>query len=206
MSKYPVVGSREELDVVLSDLRKVINPSARLPDSPFLGDKGTDSFCEWESFNGGSFGPFLEALALQFHDEFVSGVRLEPDDYLDDEDMRGNFAAFHIPTSLVADEYWHALTYEPDDNPAEAIYNNADVLGAAGSSGSWAIWGERVVGVAIVRTVGADVSWRGDSDWFLPPTDALHAFIEPNFNLRPLSAEFRRTFLRNVRPVGNYQA
>jgi hypothetical protein len=204
MSTYPVVSSREELEIVFSDLRRVMNLSARLPDSPFLSDEGTDSFCQDVSFNAGSFGPFLEALTLQFHDEFVSGARLDPRYFLDDEDLRGNFSAFHIPTSKVADQYWQALKYEPNDNGAYSIYSNWNVLCAAGSSGSWAIWGERMIGIAIVRTAGEDVSWRGDSDWFLPATEAIRAFIEPEFNVQPLSTDFRQSFLKNVRPVGTH--
>ena len=204
MSTHPVVSGRDELEVVFSDLRRVMNLDVRLPDSPFLIDGGTDSFCQFESFRAGTFGPFLEALANQFHDDFVSGAMLDPHFYLDNEDIRGNFEAFRIPTSQVAEQFWRSLTYEPNDNPADAMYC-ADVLCVAGSSGSWAIWGERIVGVAIVRTVGVDVSWRKDSDWFLSPTDAIRAFIEPNFELQPLSTEFRQTFLRNVRPLGSYE-
>jgi hypothetical protein len=125
--------------------------------------------------------------------------------YVDYEDRNGTFAAFHIPASRVVEQYWGALTYEPDGSIAGAMVDSADVLCMAGSSGAWAAWGERLVGVGIVRTLGSDVSWRNDSDWFLPPTDAIHAFIEPNFNLQPLSTEFRQTFLRNVRPFDEYE-
>jgi hypothetical protein len=182
-----------------------MNLSVRLPDSPFLSDGGTDSICEFGRFRGGSFGRFLEALAIQFHDEFVSGALLEPHFYLDNEDIRGTYTAFHIPAAQVAEQYWRSLTFEPNDNAADAMMYSANVLCVAGSSGSWAIWGERIIGVGIVRTIGSDVSWRDDSDWFLSPSDAIHAFIEPNFDLQPLSMEFCQTFLRNVRPVGSYE-
>lgn len=198
---YPLVSTRDELEVVFSDLRKVLDLSARLPDFPFIHDDGTDSFCQDVSLGGGSFGPFLEALSLQFNDEFVSGARLEPRYFLDDEDLRGNFSAFHIPSSKVAEQYRSALIYEPNDNTAYAIHSYWDVLCVAGSSGSWAIWGERMNGIAIVRSAGVDVSWRGDSDWFLPPMEAIRAFIEPEFNREPLPDEFRQKFLRNVRPT-----
>jgi hypothetical protein len=201
VSKYPVVSSREERDIVFADLRRVLDLSTRMPNFPFLIEEGTDSFCQDVTFNAGSFGPFLERLSLQFNDEFVSGARLDPRHFLDNEDIRGNYSAFHIPSSDVADKYWDALTYEPNDSIANAINSNWNVLCATGSSGSWAIWGERRIGIAIVRTAGSDVSWRVDSDWFLPPIEAIHAFIEPEFNRQPLSAEFRQTFLENVRPT-----
>jgi hypothetical protein len=200
LSIYPVVSSREELEVVLLQLKRVVNLAARLPDSPFLSDEGTDSFCQFESFRAGSFGPLLEALANQFHDEFISGALLDPHYYLDNEDIRGNFAAFHIPAERVSEQYWRALTYEPNDNPADSMYGYSNVLCVAGSSGSWAIWGERTIGVGIVRTVGTDVSWRGDSDWFVSVTEAIDAFIEPNFDLQPISSTFREKLLSNVRP------
>jgi hypothetical protein len=204
VSNYPVVSSREEYELVFSDLRRVVNLSARLPDTPFWSDEGTDSFCELEHFRSGLFGPHLEALAVQYHDEFVSGANLD-EFFVDREDRYGTFSAFRIPSSQVAEQYYRALTYEPDDNLAGAMYFSAEILCVAGSSGSWAIWGERPIGVAIVRTVGSDVSWRDYSEWFLSPEDAIEAFIEPNFNRQPLPAEWRRTFLRNVRPFGGYE-
>jgi hypothetical protein len=205
VSSSPVVSSREEYELVFSDLRRVVNLSARLPDSPFLSDEGTDSFCEFEHFRSGLFGPHLEALALQFHDEYVSGATLQSEFYVDFEDRNGTFAALHIPTSQVAGQYWQALRYEPDDKIADAMYFSAHVLSVAGSSGSWAIWGEQDTGVAIVRTVGSDVSWRDNSEWFLSPEEAIEAFIEPSFNRHPLPAEWRKTFLRNARPFGGYE-
>jgi hypothetical protein len=205
LSDYPVVSSREEYELVLSELRRVMNLSARMPDTPFLSEEGTDSFCQFTRFRGGSFGPFLGALATQYHDESVSGAALEPEFYTDREDRNGTFAAFHISASQIAEQYWRALTYERNDNPADCMYFQSDVLCVAGSSGSWAIWGERSIGVAIVRTAGSDLSWIHDSDWFVPPTDAIRAFIEPEFNLQPLSEQFRQTFLRNVRPFGGYE-
>jgi hypothetical protein len=94
------------------------------------------------------------------------------------------------------------LIYEPDNIGAAAMYSSAEILCVVGSSGSWAIWGERPINIAIVRTVGSDVSWRNDSKWFLEPEDAIHALIEPEFNRQPLSAEWRQTFLRNALPLG----
>jgi hypothetical protein len=180
-----------------------MNLSARLPDTPFLRDTGTDSMCDFGRFRGGWFGPFLQALAIQFHDDFVSGATIEPVAYINSEVRNGTFAAFRIPTSNIAVEYWQALKYPPNGNMADAMLDSADVLCVAGSSGSWAIWGERMVGIAIVRTVGFDVTWRGDSDWFLEPTDAIHALAEPNFERLP--SEFGQKFLRNARPFGGYE-
>lgn len=204
MSNYPVVSSREEYELVFSDLRRVVNLSARLPDTPFRINEGTDSYCEFLRFRGGSFGPFLEALATQFHDEFVLGANLD-EFFIDRENRNGTFAAFHIPTPQIAEQYYQALTYEPDDNMAGAMYFSAEILCVGGSSGTWAIWGERVNGVAIVRTVGSDVSWRAYSEWFVEPEDAIRDFVEPEFSRQPLPAEWRRTFLRNARPFGGYE-
>jgi hypothetical protein len=201
MSKFPVVSSFEDYEAVLSDLREVMNLSTRLPDFSFFLDEGTDSFCEFEYFRASSFGPFLKALAAQFRDAFVLGASIEPPSYVGYEDYNGTFAAFNVPASQVAERYGQALEYEQDGNIADAMMYAADVLCVTGSSRSWAIWGERPIGVAIIRTTGSDVSWRKDSDWFLSPTDAIHAFIEPNFNRKPLSVNFRRTFLQNVRAI-----
>jgi hypothetical protein len=204
VSNYPVVSSREEYDLVFSDLRRVAKLSTRLPDSPFLSDNGTDSFCEFLRFRGGDFGPFLEALALQFGDEYVSGANLE-EYFVDREDRHGTFSAFHIPVSQVREQYLHALTCEYDDKEANAMYTTANMLCVAGSSGSWAIWGERPNNIAIVRTIGSDVSWRNYSEWFASPEDAIYEFIEPEWNRQPLPAEWRQTFLRNARPFGGYE-
>ncbi len=201
MPKYPVVSSREELEIVLTDLRKVMNLSVRLPDFPFLSEVGTDSFCQDHQIT--AFEPILEALALQYQDSFVSGARIDPHYQLDDADMRGTFSAFHIPPSQIANQYQSVMTYEWDDNPAEAMANYWNVLCMAGSSGSWAIWAERMMGIVIVRTIGSDVSWRNDSDWFLPAREAVSVFIGQEFYRTGVPEDLRQNFLRNVRPIGD---
>lgn len=196
-----VVGSGAERDRVFIDLQRTMNLAARLPNFPFISNEGVDSFCQDVSFVSGTFGTILEALALQYHDDFVSGARLEPRYFLDEGDLLGNYSAFHIQSPQVAQQYWRALTYQPNNNIAYAIYSNWDVVCVAGSSGCWAIWGERRLGIAIVRTIGSDMSWRRGSDEFLPPTEAIRVFIEPEFNRLPMPDDFRQRFLSGVRPA-----
>jgi hypothetical protein len=198
MSSHSFLKSREDLDAVYSELRAVMDLSVRLPLSPFRR-MGTDSLCEFERFRGGDFGPLLAKLAVQYQDEYVSGASVDPDADAYYRQYYGTYAAFRIPAAEVARGYWEALAYQPNDDPTGALLFAADVLCIAGSSGSWAIWGERPIGVAVIHTDLPDLSWRQGSTLFVSPAIALHDFVEPNFNRQPLSEEFRQTFIRNFR-------
>jgi hypothetical protein len=55
----------------------------------------------------------------------------------------------------------------------------------------------------IVRTIGSDVSWRNDSDWFLPAREAVSVFIGQEFYRTGVPEDLRQNFLRNVRPIGD---
>jgi hypothetical protein len=194
MSHRPIIEDRAGLEAVYADLRPIMDLSARLPASPFRRT-GTDSLCEFERFRGGTFGPLLAALADQYNDEYVSGVSVDPDpEYY--HEFYETFGAFRISASGVASAYWDALSYQPSDDATGALLFAADVLCVAGSSGSWAIWGERQIGVAVVRTDRSDLSWRQGSNLFVSPVAALRDFVEPNFNREPLPEDFREAFLR----------
>lgn len=194
MFRAPVITNPAGLEAVIADLRRVVELSARLPAAPFKRS-GTDFVCEFERFRGGDFGPVLAALAGQYDDEYVSGVSVAPDsDYY--EEFYETYGAFRIPSADIASAYWDALSFRPNDDATGALMFSADVLCLAGSSGDWGVWGEREIGVAVVRTSGSDLSWRQESDLFVSPEAALRDFVEPNFNREPLPAEFREAFLR----------
>ncbi len=126
----------------------------------------------------------------------MSGASFDPDPGYYQE-FYETYGAFRIPTPDLPSAYWDALSFRPNDDATGALLFAADVLSVAGSSGDWGVWGERQIGVAIVRTSGSDLSWRRGSDFFVPPEDALRDFVEPNFNRNPLPDEFRQAFLRD---------
>jgi len=193
LSRAPVITNPIDLEAVLADLRQVVDLSVRLPASPFQRS-GTDSLCEFERFRGGNFGPILAALAGQYDDEYVSGVSVDPDpDYY--QEFYETYGAFRISAADIASAYWDALSFRQNDDATGALMFSADVLCVAGSSGGWGVWGERQIGVAVLRTSGSDLSWRQESNLFVPPDAALRDFVEPNFNREPLPAEFREAFL-----------
>lgn len=199
MSYRPTINNREELEVVYSDLKRTLDFAGRLPASPFR-KTGTYSICQFERFRAGTFGPLLAALADRYSDDYVSGLSVDPDpEYY--EEFYDAFGAFRVSAPDVASVYWDALSYEPNDDVSGAMMFAADVLCVAGSSGSWGVWGERRIGVAVVRTDLADLSWREGSDLFVSPAAALSDFVEPNYNRDPLPEDFRQAFLRGFQSV-----
>lgn len=195
MSGTPFIVAPRDLRDVYEHVDRVVDRTAGLPNSPFR-ENGRDSLCEFEQFRAGTFGPTLAALVSQFGDECVSGLSTDPDaDYFDQ--FYRTSGAFNIPAAKIAEDYWTVLSHQPDDDVTGALFFAADVLCVVGSSGAWAIWGERALGVAIVRSKGSDMSWREGSSYFASAEEALWSFVEPNFNRGPMPANFAEDFLRN---------
>lgn len=197
MTSFPLVSSHEQLVLVKTDLARSLNTSMRLPDSPFKNPMRSYSFCEFEVFRGGDFGKALHALAESHGDEFVSGASIDPniESYYLPEYR--SFASFRHSVSTVSQTYFEALVYEPGGSNAGELYSTVRVLAVGGSSGSWSVWGEHELGVAIVATDDPDTDWRPEGMVFLSAEEALYSFVEPNFNRQPMSDKFRRTFLQN---------
>lgn len=186
---------------VLRDVTQVLDPDRRLPDWPFKAPVGNADVCQFSLAIEGPFGPVLQHLVDAHGDTSVSLVVFEPTPTYYRAGY-GSYPAFTISGQTIAESYWSAVAYEPDDDPTGAVIFTADVVGIAGSSGAWAVWGERSWDIAIVLSQHVGGAWLEAPDLnFVPVEEALCNYTEPDFKT-PLSDEVRSTFLHNVRTRG----
>lgn len=196
--RYP--SDRRSFERILGDVERVLDFDRRLPDWPFRVATGKADICEFPWAIAGPFGPVLQALVDTHADESISLAVLEPSpDYY--HENYGSYPAFTTPGKTVADTYWDLVAYEPRDDPTGAVTYTADVVAVVGSSGAWAVWAERSWDLAIVVSQHANGPWTSCGVNFVPATEALATFTEPDFKM-PLPDDKRAAFLHNVRARG----
>jgi hypothetical protein len=187
---------------LLAELRGELDPTARLPEWPFLANSGFVTIYEYDRLLGGSFGTVLHALA-QFHDDrTVTVVGLDPPTaYYSDE--YGYLPAFQITRDSIVDAYAEALRYEPGGDATGAMAFTVNVVGIVGSSGAWSAWGQRDWEIGLVLTDEAQGPWlEGQVAWFGRDVD-LDSIRSPAGWGASLSEEERFTFWRNIRERGS---
>lgn len=179
MLDSPLIENADEATAVIAALRTQVDAERRFPDSPFLSS-GFDSWCEFERFLDRGFAPFLESLAVQYGDDYVLGASLEPPPHYYQEYYESS-AVFRIPRHQVLSRYGEAISIAPNGDPPGALEPTSRVFCVGGSSGSWTIWGERWLSLAVVHTAASDMSWRKESDWFVSTDEAVSWFVGPNW-------------------------
>ena len=201
MSPTAVV-SRGQLEAIFADLETVIDLAARYPMSPFRSDGGYFWFCEYEEFCGGRFGPLLKGLADRYGDRTIVGSVIEPPPEILFNVASDEVAAFRLSASTIDSTYADTMTYVPSEGSSFDILMASHVLAVAGSSGQWAVWGERLGwGIAVLWTADADSSWLGTSQSFVTAVQAFGWYAEPNFlpeEMPSLRGAFMRSFGRRA--------
>lgn len=170
------------------DLRK------KLPQSPFKCD-GYNSLCEYEHVCGGLFGPALDALCKLYGDEYIVAATIDPEKEWFQQYYNSS-GAFVINADRVATDYPIVIDYKPNGDITGRIQFISMIFAIAGSSGKWSIWGERMLGTAIIRTAGDDQSWRPSEIWFPNVDEALESFVEFYFDKQPIPDELQDAFHR----------
>ena len=195
---YPV--DPDSFAQVLGNLSRVLDPDCRLPNWPFKAPVGNADVCQYSLAIAGTFGPVLQELVDAHGDHSVSLVVFQPTPTYYRAGY-GSYPAFTIPGQTIAEAYWGTVAYEPRDDPTGSVTYTANVVGIAGSSGAWAVWGERSWDLAIVLSQHSGGRWLSAGVDFLPVEEALANLTEPDFKI-PLSDHTRSTFLQNVRTRG----
>ncbi len=161
---------------------------------------GHARFCQFSLAIEGPFGAVLHALADDGGDERVSVAVLEPSpDYY--RANYGSFPVFTLSHHEIVQEYWHAVSHEPEGDPTGSIAYTANAVCITGSTGTWAVWAERAWDLAIVLSKDANGSWESVGVKFVDAETALADFTEPEFKT-PLSNNARAEFLDNVHKRG----
>lgn len=196
MSKSSIVSTDFELARVEAALSTMVDKAARLPRSPFR-TVGHYSICEYEVMRSSRFGQVLEALAFDYGDQFIRGASVEPDIESEYMPLYGSRGAFELDAAEVATSYGRALAYEPGGDLAGALIVSCDILAITGDSLKWSIWGERRLGVAVIRTSADESNWKPESLPFFSPSNAVDALISLEFLPGEVPDYFRRTFVNS---------
>jgi hypothetical protein len=181
----------------MAEISRAVDTGSRLPEWPFLSVRGYVSICEYDSVLGSWFFPVIHELARVHGDDSITFVVLEPDpSYY----MRAysHFPGFRLAPHVSPDDYWEALSYEPNGDPTGAIAYTANVIALVGSSRRWAVWGQRDWEIALVLAEEQRAPWRDVGVPFLPAREALDKFRGPNGWTKKLSQADINTFLSNV--------
>lgn len=185
---------------LLGSVETSVVTESRLPDWPFRAAVSNADICQFDEVVGGVFGPVLAALAEAHGDETITLVMFDPSPDLQ-RSYFGRYPAFRLPAESIADSYWHALAFEPNEDPAGAVNSVADVVVLAGDSGRWSVFAQRDWDLTIVSSQTVGGGWLERGVPFLSAEEALAEFTEPDFKI-PLPPDDRATFLRHVRERG----
>jgi hypothetical protein len=113
-----------------------------MPDWPFRLRAANADVCQYGHAIEGAFGAVPQALVDYHGDCTVSLAVLEPSPryYRENYDA---YPAFALPGRALSETYWDSVALEPGGDPTGAVTYTADVVALVGSSGTWAVWGER---------------------------------------------------------------
>lgn len=197
-----LVTSESAFAELLVDVQRQLDTSVRLPDWPFVAPTAFATIYEYDRMLGGSFGLVVKALALTHGDRSVAVVGIEPPvSYYRPE--YGLFPGFRIPPDSSDEDYAANLRYEPGGDPTGAMAFTTNVLAIAGTSGAWAIWGQRD------WEVGLLVTPQREGPWLEQPVPAFGRDVDLESIRSPagwgtsLSDEVRSRFWQNVRDRGS---
>lgn len=182
---------------ILADIRRLVDPDARLPAWPFLAPTGVVDICQYSNAIEGPFGPVLQSLVDYHGDASVNLVVLDPSPRYY-RDGYGSYPAFRVAGSGLASTFWDLVAHEPRNDPTGAVIYTADVVAIVGSSGQWSVWGERSWDLSIVLSQTEGGPWLSCGVPFVPVEEALSDFTMPDFKT-PLPDNVRSEFLRNIR-------
>lgn len=156
MSK-PYITSPSDFRGYYAQLCEVFDPSKRLPEQVFRGSLGRCAFVEFDLMLSRDFGSLLASFAARGGDTEVYVFVLDPDPETYYFSHFQRYGAFKLKAQELETDYFPALRAEPEGSPADAMLYVADVVALFGDTKSWAIWGERELGVGVVADQGQQI-------------------------------------------------
>jgi hypothetical protein len=197
---FRVVRDADELRAIWTQASRVINPAVRLPNLPFVAATGTVTVGQFGRLLGDDFVPVLQSLAREHGDGDVTTTVIDPTSAYYDENY-GFLPAFTMDAHRLDEAYWEGLSYSPSGDPTGEIGVSADVVAVVGSSGKWAVWGQRSWDIALVWAVAAG-SWLDAGVPFVTPRAALEDFAGYGTWGTRLDPHEVDAFVRNVEAFG----
>jgi len=136
-------------------LKLVVHPDRRLPDPVFQPQYGSFRFTEFDATVADQFWPALRGLMRASVDEHCSLAVLDPDPFNYFFVQFKKYGARRFEFGNTAEDYYDALSAEPNGSPADALLYNSEVIVWVPDSLRWAVWGERSLGVAVIAADAA---------------------------------------------------
>lgn len=195
---------RIEFDRLAQSVGAVVELGARLPAWPFRPQAAFSQVIEYDRVLGGDFAAVLVALAQAYGDHTVATVVLDPDVRYYSEEY-GTLPGFQVETASLEAGYGEGLRYEPDGDPTGALAYTANVIAIAGSSGQWALWGQRDWEIALLCTPHDAGPWLRTAVPIFGRDLDLDTIRSPAGWGVALSQEELREFWQNVRSRGSDQ-
>lgn len=130
----------------------------RLPGWPFREPRGYAVIFEYDRIVGGSFGHVLAELAGTYGDDAVAVVGIDPRPACYREEY-GLFPAFEVGGDRVRGGYGAALGLEPGGDPTGSLGDSLNAIAITGSSGAWAVFGQRDWAVGLLLAPDSDGGW-----------------------------------------------
>lgn len=189
-----------DFDAIWQMIETVVDPLVRLPRLPFRASSGVVAVAQYERLLSADIIPVLQALAVAQNDGEVVTAAVEPAAAYYDEHYQF-LPGFTVAPKTLDQGYWQGLTYSPSGDPTGEIGASADVLAVVGSSGQWAVWGERSWDLALVWAIEAG-SWLHAGIPFVSPRTALEDFAGYGTWGTRLDEHAVATFVRNVAAFG----
>lgn len=191
-----IARDRDEFAKYSSVVTAAVDPTKRLPDWPFTAHDGAILIGQFGHLLGPNFAPVLDSLARAHGDESITLAVLSPEPSYYETNF-SYFTAIQMESSAIADSYAEGVYHEPMGKATGCIVFTADVVGIVGSSGTWAVWGQRDWDLVVVRTPSPSTTTIGSTVPFVSAAEALEDFTFPDWRGEPPPADQVATFMRN---------
>ena len=178
-------------------------PGPRFPSWPFGLRRGFVTVFSFDGMLSSDFGAVLDALCAFYGDEYAGMVALEPSaTYF--VDSYGYSPYVKLPGTAPGSEFESDVWFEPGGDLTGSLWFGLNTGALAGSSGAWAIHGERSWELSVLITADPDGPWRstglpwvarsdardfrGPVGWVSPDTDAEWEEFESNLRFGEVAA------------------
>lgn len=187
---------------LLAFIGGALETESRFPELPVRRAKSFANVVEFDRLLGSEFGSVLASLVRRYQDLSVAVVVLDPtpEYYVG---AYGVFPAFEVQGPSLELGYHEGLRHEPGMDPTGAIAYTANVLGIAGSSGEWSVWGQRDWEIALLFAAHDDGEWLSTPVPILGRDTDLDAIRSPAGWGMNLSDADRATFSLNLQTRGS---
>lgn len=171
---------------------------ARLPEWPFVTERGYATIFEYDRILSGPFGSVLAELARTYSDDAITVVAIEPDSAYYRREYK-LLPALRLRRESIERRYGELIRFEPAGDPTGSLEVSANVLVITGTSGLWAVFAQRDWEIGLLLTTQAHRPGLGDGVQSFGPETDIRSLRSPDGWGVPIADDARTEFERNVR-------